>query len=215
MIPGLSLYIGPLDKACQVLADTTLFGCRALTVCLSVSRVYYVLSCWCVLLAWPGGLLASVSAQSVDESFWETFKQKLIEQGCDEAATGFVRLVLAQRRILNAETFCHVVVNEQFKFIPEACFLARLLGTILYVAIHEQMSVYDECVVSLSDSLSLSLSLFPYLSLSLFIFSSFLSCSLSLSLASCASCVVLCCAGNSCIGRQNVLQCIHPGDCWQ
>ena len=172
-----------------MLADTTLFGCRALTVCLSVSRVYYVLSCWCVLLAWPGGLLASVSAQSVDESFWETFKQKLIEQGCDEAATGFVRLVLAQRRILNAETFCHVVVNEQFKFIPEACFLARLLGTILYVAIHEQMSVYDECVVSLSDSLSLSLS-FP---ISLSRFSSFHLFSLALSLSlSCLMCLVCC-----------------------
>ena len=161
--------------------------------------------------------MASVSAKSVDDNFWEILKQKLIEKGCVESATDFVRLVLAQRRILNVETFCYVVVNEQFKFIPEACFLARLLGTILYVAIHEQMSVYDECVVSLSDSLSLSLSLslFPYLSLSLFIFSSFLSCSLSLSLASCASCVVLCCAGNSCSGRQNVLQCIHPGDCWQ
>ena len=134
-----------------------------------------------MLLAWPGGLLASVSAKSVDESFWETFKQKLIEKGCDEAATGFVRLVLAQRRILNAETFCHVVVNEQFKFIPEACFLARLLGTILYVAIHEQMSVYDECVVSLSDSLSLSLSLsFP---ISLSRFSSFHLFSLALSLS--------------------------------
>jgi len=123
--------------------------------------------------------MASVSPKLVDEIFWEIFKQKLIEKGCVESATDFVRLVLAQRRISNVETFCYVVVSEKFRFSPEACFLARLLVTILYVAIHEQMSVY-ECAVSLSDFLSLSLSL----SLSF-------SISLSLSL-SCLMCLVCC-----------------------
>ena len=57
--------------------------------------------------------MASVSATSVDDSFWEIFKQKLIEKGCVESATDFVRLVLAQRRISNVETFCYVVVSER------------------------------------------------------------------------------------------------------
>ena len=53
-----------------------------------------------------------VSAKLVDESFWETFKEKLIEKGCVEATTDAVRLVLAQRRILTVETFCYCVVDE-------------------------------------------------------------------------------------------------------
>ena len=66
-----------------------------------------------------------VSAKLVDESFWETFKEKLLAKGADEASTVPVRQALAARRMLTVDTFCYCVFSETFTFKPEACILAR------------------------------------------------------------------------------------------